>query len=47
MNTHYVKEDFIDEHTRRHESAGLLIARLAIVFAMVCVLSALVMVLGK
>jgi len=47
MNTHYLKDDFIDENARRRESAGTVIAKLATIFAMVCVLATLVMIIGK
>lgn len=47
MNTSYVKEDFIEENSRRRESVGAVIVQLATVFAMFCVLATLVMILGK
>ena len=47
MGTLFVKEDLIDENSRRRESAGAVIARLATIFAMLCVLATLVMILGK
>ncbi len=47
MNTSYVKKDFVEDNSRRRDSVGAVIAQLATVFVMFCVLATLVMILGK
>jgi len=42
-----MKDEILDEKPRRRESAGTVIAKLAMIFAMVCIIASLVMVIGK
>lgn len=47
VETQYMKNEILDERPRRRESAGTVIAKLAMIFAMVCVIASLIMVIGK
>lgn len=47
MTTHYVKDDIMDVKTRYRQPRGVLVVRLATLFAMVCTIATLVMLIGK
>lgn len=47
METDYIRDNLLDNRSRRRPPLGNLIVRLATLFAMICTIATLVMLIGK